>query len=107
MCVPALPLVIGAGASALLGAGATAYSASKSAKVQKQAINANAQAAADQAQRSEQQFNRLNQKQPGIAAMWANNRSTAGRGLGSTFLTGAAGVPQGGLPLGGGSLLGG
>lgn len=104
MCAPLLPLAI-AGAG-LLGAGASIYSANKSAKSQSAAIASNEQTAKDQAMRSSEQFNRLNQTQPGIAAMWANNRNAAGKGLGSTFLTGPAGVPRNALPLGGGSLLG-
>lgn len=105
MCGPALlPLAIGG--SALLGAGASIYAGSKQAKAQKSAQRAAEQQAQVNAQKAETQFNRLNQRQPGIAAMFGANRANASRGAGSTFLTGAGGIPTGTLPLGGGSLLG-
>lgn len=103
MCDP-ITATVGA---AVLGSAVGLYSSSKQAKAQKRAMAASERQAADQAQRSEEQFNRLNQKQPGIAALIANNQRAAGRGIGSTFLTGSKGVPSSALPLGGGSLLGG
>lgn len=102
MCAPALPLAIGiAGA---LGAGATAYSASKTAKATKAAQASSEKQAAADAQRSEQQFNKANQKMPDIAAMFSRNREAAAQGMGATFLTGANGVGAG--MLGGNTLLG-
>lgn len=81
--------------------------AKKGRKLANNANMANEKSAADQAQRSEQQFNKLNQKQPGIAAMLAGNRALATKGIGSTFLTGPKGIPTTSLPLGGTSFLGG
>lgn len=108
MCLPLLPAaIIGAG---LLGAGATAYSANKSAKTAKAQMAQSETQAKAQAQQAEQQYNRANQKQPDIAALFAGNKrgasSGSGRGIGSTFLTGTSGVRN--MPLGGApSLLGG
>ena len=92
MCVPvAAAAVIG---SAILGAGVSMYQGSKSRKQANTAQAANERQAAQAAQRSEQQFNRMNQKQPAIAALWDRNKRGASRGLGSTFLTGTTGVPN-------------
>lgn len=99
-----LPAVIGG--AAILGAGASAIQGSKNRKAQRQAMDANERQAQQQAQRSEQQFNKMNQKQPAIAQLFEQNRKAASSGLGSTFLTGTKGVTS--LPLGGGpSLMGG
>lgn len=98
MCIPLAAAVVGA---AVLGAGVSLY---QGAKQRKQAKNAQAQnvALADQqAQRAETQFNRLNQKQPGIAALFERNRQGASRGLGSTFLTSPSGIPDLSKYLGG------
>jgi hypothetical protein len=104
MCAPLLPLaIIGAGA---LGAGASIYSSSKAASAQKRGQDMAAADAQRQAQRAETQFNAANQKQPGIAALYAANKNGASRGLGSTFLSG--GAPNMSSHLGGApSLLGG
>lgn len=105
MCVPAIPLAIGLSAAA--GVGSSLISANAQKKAAKQAASANeaaAQRAAQGAQAAEQQSNRLNQKMPGLAGLFAGNKNATSRGLGSTFLTGPAGV--GALPLGGVSLLG-
>ncbi len=84
---------------------------SKQAKKQRalaKATNAQNETQANaQAKRAEQQFNKLNQKQPGIASLFAGNKMSASKGIGSTFLTGAKGIPGSSLPLGGTSLLGG
>lgn len=102
MCDPVTAIVGGA----ILGAGMSAVQGSKNRKAQRQALASNERQAAQQAQRAETQFNRANQKQPGVAALWEQNRKAAGGGLGSTFLTGTKGVPS--IPLGGGpSLMGG
>lgn len=105
MCAPALPLAIGA--SALLGAGASVYSANKKAKAAKAANQQNERLAASEAQRSEQQFNKSNQKAPDIAAMMSRNQDAMKSGIGSTFLTGAQGVAPSALALGKSTLLGG
>lgn len=104
MCNPVAAVI---GASAVLGAGVSANSAAKQRKMAKATNAANEQQAAKQAQRSEEQFNKLNQKQPGIAAMLAGNKLSNSKGVGSTFLTGPKGVSTSSLPLGGTSLLGG
>lgn len=103
-CDPVTAVVAG---SAILGAGVSAKQASKSRKLAKQTNAANEQQALKSAQRSEEQFNKLNQKQPGIAALLASNKGLASKGLGSTFLTGPKGISTKSLPLGGSSLLGG
>lgn len=103
MCDPLSATIAGA---AILGAGSSYASGKKQAKAQTAAQQSNERMAAAEAQRAEQQFNRANQKQPGIAALWNSNKRGAGRGLGSTFLTGSSGIknpPLGGAP----SLLGG
>lgn len=99
------PISIGIGA--LVGGGVLgAVQGSKNRAVQKEIQAQNVDIANNNAQRSEEQFNRLNQKMPGIAAMYAANKAGAGKGIGSTFLTGSAGVAPGKYTLGGGSLLG-
>lgn len=106
MCLPLIPALIAG--SALLGAGVSLYTSSKSASVQKRGQDMAASQAEAQAKRAEQQQNKLNQKQPGLASIKANNKAVTSKGPGSTFLTGSAGVTNmmgslGGRP----SLLGG
>ena len=96
--------IIGA---AVLGAGASAYSASKASKAQSKANATNERIAAQQAQQAEEQFNKQNQKQPDIAAMMKNNMNSMRQGIGATFLTGPSGAPVNTGLLGGNSLLGG
>jgi uncharacterized protein HemX len=98
MCIPLAAAVIGA---AVIGAGVSVYQGSKARKQAKAAQQQNVQTAQRDAQRAEEQFNRLNQKQPGIAQLWSRNRQDAARGLGSTFLTGTKGVPNTAAYLGG------
>lgn len=103
MCIPVAAAVIG---SAVLGAGVAMHQGSKNRKAAATAQASNERQAMQQSQRSEEQFNRMNQKMPSITQIWDKNRQTASRGLGSTFLTGTKGVQT--LPLGGAaSLLGG
>lgn len=104
MCVPALPLAIAAAGA--LGAGASAYSASKKASAAKAANQQNEKQAAAEAQASEQQFNKANQKAPDIAAMMSRNQDAMKGGIGTTFLTGASGVAPTALALGKSTLLG-
>lgn len=104
MCDPVTAVIAG---SAILGAGVSTVQGAKSRKLARQTNAANERQAAQQAQRSEEQFNKLNQKQPGIAALFAGNKALANKGIGSTFLTGPKGIPNSSLPLGGTSLLGG
>lgn len=91
MCIPLAAAVIG---SAIIGAGVSYVQGKKSQKQAKQAQNQNVAMAQQEAQRAEQQFNKMNQKQPGIASLWAKNRNAASGGMGSTFLTGTKGVPD-------------
>lgn len=102
MCDPISASIAGA---AVLGAGSSYLSGRKAAKTQKAAQAAATSQAAAQAQQAEQQYNRANQKQPALAALFNSNRRSVGKGVGSTFLTGTSGVKT--MPLGGGpSLLG-
>lgn len=101
MCDPVTAVIAG---SAILGAGVSVQQGSKARKQARQAQTANEAMAARQAQRSEEQFNRANRKLPGVAGLLASNKAGASRGIGSTFLTGAGGVP-GRLPLGGAATL--
>lgn len=104
MCLPALPLaILGAG---IIGGGAAAYSASKQASAMRAATASNEATAASQAQRSEEQFNKANQKAPDIAAMMSSNQQAMKQGIGATFLTGPSGVAPSALTLGKPSLLG-
>lgn len=98
MCIPLAAAVIG---SAIIGAGTSLYMGSKAAKQQRKTQAANEASANRDAQRSEEQFNRMNQKQPGIASLFSRNRQDAMRGLGSTFLTGTKGLPDLSKVLGG------
>lgn len=102
MCAPALiPL-----AGAVIGAGAGIYGAKKAASAQAKASQQAEERANKNAQLAEQQSNRMNQRDPNLAALFGSVKSAASKGIGSTFLTGASGVPTSALPLGGGSLLG-
>lgn len=98
MCIPLAAAVIGA---AVLGAGVSLVQGSAARKQAKTTQEQNVAMANQQAQRAESQFNRLNQKQPGIAALFERNRQAASKGLGSTFLTGTKGVTNMGSYLGG------
>lgn len=86
MCIPLAAAVIGA---AVLGAGVSYVQGKKAAKQAKSAQQQNINMAQQDAQRAEQQFNKLNQKQPGIAQLLERNRQSASKGLGSTFLSSA------------------
>ena len=106
MCLPALAIA-GLAATAI-GAGASVYSGIKSANAQKSAQASAERTAADAAQRSEQQQNRMMQKQPGLAAIMSANKKMTSKGPSSTFLTGSRGVTDMAGSLGGRpSLLGG
>lgn len=104
MCNPVAAVMAG---SAILGAGASIYSAKKAAKQQKKAQAANEASAARESQRAETAYNKANQRMPDIASILAGNRAAAGQGLGATFLTGAGGAKPNAMQLGGTSLLGG
>lgn len=104
MCDPISATIAGA---AVLGAGASAYSANKQSKAAKAANAQNEKQAAAEAQRSEQQFNKANQKTPDIAAMFSRNQDAMKQGMGATFLTGPSGVAPSALTLGKTTLLGG
>ena len=99
MCLPALPLAMVAAAA--IGGGVAMHQGAKNRKAANTAQAANEDRARQDAQRAETQFNRMNQKQPGVAALFDKNRQGASRGLGSTFLTGTTGVPNMASFLGG------
>lgn len=104
MCDP-ISMLVGA---TVLGAGTSLYSSSKQASAQRKAQESASADAEKQRQTAETQFNAANKKQPGIASLFAANKNANSRGLGSTFLTGPAGVPDLTKYLGGApSLLGG
>jgi regulator of protease activity HflC (stomatin/prohibitin superfamily) len=88
MCDP-VSAIIG---SAVVGAGTSLYSGAKARKQANKAQASNEAIARQQAQRAEEQFNRLNQKQPGVEALYARNAKVNSGGVGSTFLTGTTGA---------------
>lgn len=90
---------IAAGTSAAVGV----YSADQSRKAGNQAADA-AQANADQ---QEQQFNKLNGKQPDTAALMDQNMQAGKNGPSGTLLTGPRGIDPSKLLLGKNTLLGG
>lgn len=84
----------------------SAYQSSKQAQAQKRAQGKAEDAAAKQEQEAQREFRRQNRKAPDIGALLAANRDGAAGGVGSTMLTGAAGVDPGALSLGRSTLLG-
>lgn len=87
----------------------TAYSAYNGYQANKQQRKAQKRAevaAAEQARRAEQDFNRANRKSPNVSALLGANQQAASRGVGSTMLTGSGGVDSGSLSLGRSTLLG-
>jgi hypothetical protein len=104
MCDPVSATIA---AAAVIGAGTTVYTSGESAKAQRAAQQQSEKQAADTAQRSEQQFNKANQKSPDIAAMFSRNQEAMKSGTGATFLTGPQGVAPSNLVLGKTTLLGG
>jgi len=99
MCLPALAIAGIAGS--IISAGASIYSASRNASAQRSAQASAERIAADNAQRAEQQQNKLMQKQPALASIMANNMKATNKGPGSTFLTGSRGVTDLAGSLGG------
>ena len=86
-------------------AGASTYSSARQASMQRRA-GRQAARQAEQAQRqADRDFNRMNQKQPNVAAMMRRNRATGG-GPGGTFLTGQGGAPVSSGMIGRSTLLG-
>lgn len=101
MCDP-VSAIVGA---TIIGAGSSAIQGSKARK-QARSAQAQSEASAEKArQSSETAYNKANQKMPNVAALFANNKAAAGKGLGGTFLTGASGVAPTSLPLGGATTL--
>jgi hypothetical protein len=101
MCDPVSAIV----GSAVIGAGSSAIQGSASRKQARRAQAANEASAERARQSSEIAYNRANQRMPNIAALFANNKQFASKGLGGTFLTGAGGVSPTSLPLGGAATL--
>lgn len=104
MCDPLTATV-----AAISVAGAVGYSAYQGNKMEKQAEKSRA-IAQDNAQKAEtqadQQFNRLNQKQPNVSATIGQKANAAKSGVGSTMLTGPAGISNDILNLSQNNLLG-
>lgn len=94
MCDPISATI---GVAALVGGGMSYINGKKQAKAANAANAANERAAAAQAQASETQFNKANQKMPDIAAMFSRNRDAAAGGMPATFLTGPSGAAPGAL----------
>lgn len=104
MCTGVEIAIVG---SALLGAGAAAYSGKQAANAQDKATKQAEKAAAATASQAEQEFNKANAKKPDIGAITSANQQAAAGGAGSTMLTGAMGVDPTSLSLGKTTLLGG
>lgn len=104
MCDPVSATIAGA---AVLGGAVSANQGKKARKAAAKAQAANEASAERQRQQAEQAYNKANQKQPNVAALFGQNMANAGQGLGGTFLTGARGATPGSLGGGGSSLLGG
>lgn len=90
-----------------LAAGATAYSASKQASAQKKAQRQAARDAETARRQADREFNRANQKQPNVAALYKRNRAKGMSGSSGTFLSGVGGASTSGGMLGRTTLLGG
>ncbi len=83
----------------------SAYSTQQQKKAQKSAANAQAKASANALNQQQMEFNRLNQNKVDISGILEQQ---PGSGTSATMLTGAGGVSNDKLTLGGGSsLLGG
>lgn len=87
------PLAVVAAAT-VVSAGVGYAGARKQASAQKSAQRAATADAEKERQRAETAFNRANQQQPAIAALLSKNKASTSRGIGSTFLTGAKGIPD-------------
>lgn len=103
MCDPVSLAIVG---SAVLGAGVSYVQGQQAAKTAKNAQNQAKEAAATTAKQADQAFNKANAKTPDIGALDAANQMQAKGGVGSTMLTGAAGVDPTALTLGKTTLLG-
>ena len=104
MCISlATAVVLGS----LASAGAAVYSGQQAAGEQKKANNLAVQNAQRQAAEQDQAFNQMNKKRPNTDALRAANLAAAQGGVGSTSLTGAAGVDPNTVALGKSTLLGG
>lgn len=92
-------------ASAIIGTGVAVYNGEQSRKAASQGRQEAKQAAASQAKAADEAQNRANAKAPQIAALAAANAEAASGGAASTMLTGAKGVDQSKLLLGGKNML--
>ena len=102
MCDP-VSAIVGA---AVVGAGASMYSANKQAKAQRAGMAAaERQAEKDRASQT-RLWNKANQKVPQLSAMMSANRAAGSGGVGSTMLTGRQGSATSGSMLGKSTLLG-
>lgn len=69
------------------------YNGYRAAKAQEDAARRAAKQAEAARIQADREFNRLNQKQPNVAALQDRNRAAGKGGIGGTFLTGAQGAP--------------
>lgn len=102
MCDPITAIVAGS----VLGAGAQIYAGSKAASAQNKATAQAKTAAANAAARQDVETNRANARSPDLAAIMGRNAAGASGGVGSTMLTGPAGIDLSQLTLGKQTLLG-
>ena len=82
------------------------YMGQKQASAQKKAQRQAARQAEDARKQQDREFNRLNQKQPNIAATMRRNRTAGQSGVAGTYLTGTGGAPTSSSMLGRTKLLG-
>lgn len=103
-----MSLAITAITAVALTTSAIQYDAARdAAKDQRRAQDAAAAAAKEAARKADEEFNRLNMKKPNIAGIMAQNAQASAGGVGSTMLTGPAGVGLSNSILGKTTLLGG
>jgi type II secretory pathway pseudopilin PulG len=98
---------MGAAAWGAIAAGTSAAVGVYSADQSRQNSNRAADNAAAQASEQEQQFNKVNGKQPDVTAMTDQNTQAGKNGPSGTLLTGPQGVDPSKLTLGRATLLGG
>lgn len=84
------------------------YDAARDAASDQRRVQAeNKRRAQEAARKADEEFNRLNMKKPNIAGIMAQNAQASAGGVGSTMLTGPAGVGLSNSILGKTTLLGG
>ena len=94
-------------AAAVAGTAYSIYAGERAAGAQKEAQKQAVQQAQKQEVAAEQAFNKANAKKPDLERLLSQNDQAAQSGVGSTMLTGPAGVDPATLALGKSTLLGG